>query len=161
MPEVQRLSAAGRADIKRQAVDQAVKHGRSVAAVAKEFGVCASTISNWVREAGVSLQERPRPNVKVSHQLRAQAVEQIAGGRNATDVAEELGVTAAAVYRWLRLVGVHKPKHSHRSKTVRYSAAFKSDAVRRVADGGGIQSVSVALGVNHQSLRDWVRGGLA
>ncbi|MDG0853572.1 transposase [Roseateles puraquae] len=150
-------------ELKRTAIDLVVTQGRSVASVSEELNVRSTSVISWLRYAGVSLKGRPRPNVKVSHELRARAVAQIAGGSNVTDIAESLGVTAAAVYRWMRMAGVQKPKHSHRSKSVRYSDEFKRDAVRQVKCRGTIQTVSVETRVSHQTLRNWViaHGGQA
>lgn len=38
----------------------------------------------------------------------------------------------------------------------RYSEEFKADAVRLVQEGRSVTSVAKDLGVNHQSLRNWI-----
>jgi transposase len=38
----------------------------------------------------------------------------------------------------------------------RYSKEFKADAVRLVQEGRSVASVAKDLGVNHQSLRNWI-----
>lgn len=45
-------------------------------------------------------------------------------------------------------------KLGHRKN--RYSKEFKADAVRLVQEGRSVASVAKDLGVNHQSLRNWI-----
>lgn len=156
-PDGQRLDDDRRGHLKQRAMEMVVL-GRSVTSVSKELGIRATTLISWLRCAGVTLQGRPRPNVKVSHTERASAVQQVVAGRHATQVAVSLGVTAAAVYQWVRAAGLSAPRHISKSNASRYSEEFKVAAVRQVRElGHSVETASVAVGVSHQTLRNWLR----
>jgi transposase-like protein len=160
-PAVQALRDAWMARLKRKAIDLVVQ-GSSVTKVASELSLPASTVISWLRTAGVSLKGRPRPDVKVSHALRSTAIEQVMAGRNAAVVAEELRVTTARIYQWVRAAGLTKPRHISKSNATRYSAEFKREAVRQVVDlERSVQTVAVEADISHHSLRSWIKAAAA
>lgn len=161
MSAVQELHDAWHAHIKRTALAAVVKQGRSVTSVAAELHIRPSAVRSWLTAAGISLAGRPRPDVKVSYDARARALEQVKSGCNATQVAESLGVTAACVYRWVRAAGMPRSRHISKSNATRYSEDFKREAVKQVAQGRSVQTVCVESGVSHQTLRNWLKAAAA
>jgi transposase-like protein len=156
-PVTQALHDACHSSVKRQAIDMVVQ-GRSVTSVASELSLRPTTLISWLRSDGVTLAGRPRPNVKVSHQARDQAIEQVMAGRDATLVAQQLGVSMARVYQWVRAAGQVKPKARNRSNARRYSDEFKRAAVHQVVElARSVQTVSVEVDISHQTLRSWIK----
>ena len=134
--------------LKREYVDKR----RTTTDIAEECGVTSVTISDWLDRHGIgarSQREAQRPDGKYTDRkwLYEQYKEQ---ERSMADIAEECGVTAAVILKWLRRFGI-KTRES-------YNHA-KSAVIGITTDGefgsldGGYRYVSSSLTIDDERVK--------
>ena len=139
--EAQALAAESRAEIVRR-----YEAGESTPQLAREFNVHASTVSAYLKEAGV---ERRKPGP--SAEMVAEAKRLYESGLSLEKVADQLAVHGSAVFSWLRNAGVTlRPRAGH-------SAELKDEALRLYADGMSTNAIADRLEVNATSVYEWVK----
>jgi transposase-like protein len=93
--------------------------GLTMAELAKKYGVCPRAIMKRLRKAGVVGRPARRRTIYDRESVKAEVVRMYESGKAMSDVASQLGVGRATVWRTLRVAGVKPRPQGLRQPTTR------------------------------------------
>lgn len=122
--------------------------GRSTPDLAREFGLNASSVNNYLEKAGVARRALGPSRERVDEAIRLYKL-----GLSLEQVAAQLDTSGRAIYDWLKRAGLALRPRSGFSDDVR------AEAVRLYSEGMAAAEVArrLGLGANGWAVRDWAR----
>lgn len=133
-----------------RAVVLAVQTCRNEAA--RRLGVSPTTVSQWMRDAGVDVMPAGGHRMRTEAE-RAAALEAVASGERVSEAAERSGVAESTLRRWCEVDG----RRMDPARSVRYGASGRARAVEMAASGMEPRRIAEELGCHRTTVVAWLK----
>lgn len=128
--------------------------GRSASALARDLGVSAAGLVNWLKDAGVfEAASGGHQRSEREEKIRQEALRRYVPGESVRALAKDLGTSPPTLARWLKKAGLYVPAPTGR----RPKKKLRQEALRRYVPGESVKALAKDLGVSRKTLVIWLK----